>query len=214
VLSHFLTVPNLFSLARIFLTPFVAYFLALDTPTGTIACIVIFVIAAVTDWLDGYTARRRGEITRLGIALDPIADKVFAGVTVILLVFYRDLPIWLAALILGRDLLIMAAAAILLRGRTITLPSNLTGKYTFTMIAILLASHVVRFEWGITVYTWATVAFIALSLAVYTRTFLLVRKGEPVPKFEDKPHWHYLRTGAVLIAAAWYLIRFYLDVLR
>lgn len=214
MVSKLFTVPNLLSLSRILLTPFVAWFLAQDTPEATLACIGLFIIAAVTDWLDGFTARRRGEISPLGIALDPIADKIFAGITVVLLIFYRDLPVWLAAVILGRDLIIMLAGAILLRGRTISLPSNLTGKYTFSAIAVLLASYVVRFDWGITVFTWLTVAFSLLSLIMYARVFVHVSHNRPIPAFEDKRHWKLLRVSLTLALSAWYLYRFYFDVLK
>lgn len=214
MLSQFLTIPNLFSLSRIFLTPFVAWFLAQDTPQATLLCIGLFIIAAITDFLDGYTARTRNEISRLGVALDPIADKLFAGIVVILLIFHRDLPVWLAAVILGRDLVIMAAGAALLRGRTISLPSNLTGKYTFSAIAVLLASYVVRFDWGITLFTWLTLLFSVLSLIMYTRVFLAIRAGRPIPRFRDRPHWKSIRIGLTLALSAWYLYRFWLDILH
>lgn len=214
MIRRFLSLPNLLSLSRILLTPLVGLALADNSPRGTVACILLFVVAAVTDWLDGFTARRRNQITPLGIALDPVADKIFAGVIVLLLIPYRDLPLWIAALILGRDLVILLAGAVLLRGRTITLPSNLTGKYTFAAIAVLLASYVVRFEFGIMLFTWLTVLFSALSLLNYALTFLTVRQGRPVPVFRDRPALHYARIAATLAISAIYLYRFWFDVLH
>jgi CDP-diacylglycerol--glycerol-3-phosphate 3-phosphatidyltransferase len=213
MIRRFLSLPNFLSLSRILLTPLVALALADPGPRGTIICVSLFVVAAITDWLDGFTARRLNTVTPLGIALDPIADKVFAGVIVLLLIPYRDLPVAIAVLILGRDLVILAAGAVLLRGRSITLPSNLTGKYTFAAIAVLLASYVVRFEFGIAVFTWLTIAFTFLSLVNYARTFVAVSAGRPVPIFQDRPLLHYLRIGATLALSAVYLYRFWFDVL-
>ena len=209
-----LTWPNFFSISRVLLTPLVALALAEGSRRGTIVCVVLFVIAAVTDWLDGFVARKMNAVTPLGIALDPIADKIFAGVVVLLLIPYRDLPVWMASVILGRDVVILAAGALLLRGRTLTLPSNLTGKYTFAAIAVLLASYVVQFEFGIIHFTWLTVAFSALSLINYARTFLAVRAGQPVPVFTDRPFLRLLRIGATLVVSAVYLYRFWFDVLQ
>lgn len=214
MLRQFLSLPNLLSISRVLLTPFVALALAEDSPHGTVLCIVLFVVAAVTDWLDGFAARRMGAITPLGVALDPIADKIFAGVVVLLLIPYRGFPVWMAAIVLGRDLVILAAGAFLLRGRRLSLPSNLIGKYTFAAIAVLLASHVVRFEFGIALFTWLTVVFSGLSLLSYSRTFLTVRAGNPVPSFQDTAAKLYLRVGATLTVAVIYLYRFWFDILQ
>lgn len=205
---------NLFSVLRIVVLPGVAYGLSRDDRLGVLLCIILFAFAAITDFLDGYLARRLNQISRLGIALDPIADKIFAGVTIIFLVIYREMPIWLAIVVVGRDLLILSAAALLLRGRQISLPSNLVGKYTFGVIAFLLGSYVIRFPFGITMTTIATLVMIAWSIASYARVFVDIRKGKLAAEQEDRKWllWT-LRVGSAA-AIVVYAVAFYFEYLN
>lgn len=190
--------PNLLSLSRIAMTPLIGYFLSLNSPTGTLLCVLLLIVAGITDLLDGILARRMGLISDTGKALDPIADKIMAGVLIALLILYREFPLWLAAIILGRDLLILLAGWLLLRGRRIVIGSNTTGKYTFAAIAVLLGSYVVRFAFGIALMTPITIALIALSLYFYTRVFLHARRGETPPQPMDRPVCRMLRVSAMI----------------
>jgi CDP-diacylglycerol--glycerol-3-phosphate 3-phosphatidyltransferase len=195
-MRNLLLLPNLVSLSRIFLTPFIGYYLWLDDNRATLICVLLIILAGITDGLDGYLARRTGKVTPLGIALDPVADKIFAGVLVVMLMMFRNFPLWLAVLIIGRDLLILLAGIVLLKDRRHTLPSNLTGKYTFAVIACLLGSYVIRFHLGIILFTWLTVLFTVLSLVNYSRVFIRVRQGNLPPVFNDKPFY---RNGRIIL---------------
>lgn len=193
MLKELIQLPNLLSLSRILLTPIIGYFLALGDNQSTLICVVLLFVAGITDGLDGYLARKMNKISQLGIMLDPLADKIFAAFLVILLILYRDFPLWLALVIVGRDLVIIIAGALIFRGQKLAVPSNLTGKYTFTIIAFLLGSYVIRFEFGMIFCTYLTLLMIALSLYNYTRTFIYIKKhGEP-PLFRDKKIYLYLR---------------------
>lgn len=205
--NPWLQIPNLVSLSRVALTPFVGYYLAQGDNRSTLICAVLLVVAGITDGLDGYLARKMGQVSRLGIALDPIADKVFAGVLVILLILYREFPIWLAGAIIGRDLLILGAGMILLRGRKINLPSNITGKYTFGVMAFLLGSYVIRFDFGIWLTGTATVLLLVLSTIVYARLFVYVKAGKDAPVFNDRPVYKILRIGGTLALLVVYLYK-------
>ena len=135
--------------------------------------------------------------------MERIADKVLAACLVVFLILYRAFPLWLAGVIIGRDLLIMMCGAILLRGRKVVVPSNLTGKYAFTAIVILLCSYVLRFEFGIISATYVTVALILASLVNYGRVFVYVRRGESPPVFEDRKPLRLLR---ILVTAAYSIV--------
>lgn len=208
-----LTWPNFFSVLRVLLLPGVAIGLARNDHTGIIICASIFALAGISDFLDGFLARRLNQVSPLGIALDPIADKIFAGVVVILLIIHRDFPLWLAFIIVGRDLLIVGAGALLLRGRKITLPSNLVGKYTFGILAFLLGSYVIRFPFGITLTTTATLIMIAWSLISYAQVFIAVKAKKDIPK--ESPRWQlwFLRIGTGICFVV-FSIRFYLDLMK
>ena len=209
-LSELTSLPNLVSLSRIAMVPLVGWFLSRDDPTSVIVCALLIILAGISDGLDGYLARRLGKVSRLGIALDPIADKIFAGALVILLVIYRDLPIWLAVAIVGRDLLIVMIGGLMMRGRDINLPSNLTGKYAFASIAMLIGCYVIRFDYGIILYTWTTLILLIASTIGYTRVMVIVRRGGPPPVFADRPLYRTLRTIATLVVAAFFFYHLYL----
>ncbi len=200
-----LHIPNLLSLSRVALTPLIGYFLWKGDDRSTIICLILLVIAGITDGLDGYFARRLGEISDLGKMLDPTADKLMAAVLVVLLILYRGFPVWLAVVVVGRDLLILLAAMLLLRGEKVVIGSNLTGKYTFSAIAVLLASYVIRFDIGIQTATWIVVVLIAFSLVLYARVFARVRRGEPAPVFHDRTAYRILRTAATTAYAAFFI---------
>lgn len=212
MLKELLAVPNLVSISRILLTPIIAYFLTWDSTEGMIICAMLLVIAGITDGLDGYLARRMGKVSDFGIALDPIADKIFAGVLVILLILYREFPIWLAFVIVGRDLLILLGGMILLRGQQIVVPSNHTGKYAFASIATLLGSYVIKFEFGIALFTWLSLVLIAASTLVYFRVFIKVKRGDAPERFKDTSLTKLLRLGTTAVVSVFVLYRLFLYI--
>jgi cardiolipin synthase len=113
--DRILSIPNLFSLSRVFLVPVFLYAMI----NGRIQmAFVIFLISALTDFLDGASARLLKQKTRLGALLDPFGDKVFmTGAFIILTLPSLNspnvLPLWLTALVIGRDVLIVGGALFL-----------------------------------------------------------------------------------------------------
>lgn len=105
-----LNIPNSLTLLRIALLPVFVVVFYLPTGWGRTAAAVIFTLAAVTDWLDGYLARRLGQTSKLGEFLDPVADKLMVAVVLVLLLEAHPTP-WLAlpaAVIIGREITISA----------------------------------------------------------------------------------------------------------
>jgi len=209
-LSKITSLPNLVSLSRVVMIPLVGYYLSRDDSGAVVVCAALIVLAGISDGLDGYLARRLGKVSRLGKVLDPLADKLFAGALVIMLVLYRDLPLWLAATIVGRDLLIVLIGGLLMRGRDTELSSNLTGKYTFAAITVLLGSYVVRFDYGINLFTWIVLALLVTSTIIYARVTVIVCRGGSPPVFADRPVYRAMRVAASLVVSAAFLHRFYL----
>ncbi|MDH3937247.1 MAG: CDP-alcohol phosphatidyltransferase family protein [candidate division Zixibacteria bacterium] len=198
--SQITSLPNLISLSRVAMIPLVGYYLSRDDTTSMLISALFVILAGVSDGLDGYLARRLGKISRLGVMLDPLADKLFAAGLIILLVFYRNLPIWLAATIVGRDLLIIGLGAVLMRGREIDLPSNLIGKYAFASIAMLIGCYVIRFDFGAELFTWLTLVLLIASSVGYAQVMLAVRGGGTPWRIVDRPLYRNLRIiGCVAI---------------
>ena len=185
VLKNLLLPPNLISLYRVFILPIVGYYLAQPDTSSMIIAVSLMFSAGISDAFDGYVARKMNLVSDFGIAFDPVCDKIFAAVVVILMIFFRDFPLWLVAMIIGRDILILIAGSILLKDKKIVIPSNLTGKYAFASIALLLGSYAIWFDFGIKSMTYLSVLFTVFSLIVYIRIFLAVRKGNEPPRFKD-----------------------------
>lgn len=196
--------PNLVSLSRIFLLWPAAYFMTWEDPEGTLWCMAIVVLAGLTDGLDGYLARRLNQVGRLGIVLDPIADKIFVGGLVIMAIFYREFPVWLAAIVIGRDLLIMIIGGLLIRGTEISLPSNITGKFTFGALLALLFSHIIRYPFGIITLTIASLILLTASTILYARVIIRIKQGRPLKPYHDPP---YLRWPRVI--GSWIYVGIY-----
>lgn len=196
--------PNLLSLSRILLLWPAAYFITRNDPEGTLWCVAIIVIAGLTDGLDGYLARRLNQVDRLGIALDPIADKIFVGGLVIMAIFYREFPVWLAAIVIGRDLLIMIVGGLLIRGTQINLSSNITGKFTFGALIALLFSHIIRYQFGIITLTIASLILLTASTILYARVMIKIKQGRPLKPYDD-PVW--LRWSRVI--GSWIYVGIY-----
>ena len=102
------TLPNLFTLARLVLTPFVVLAI-LNAKYGQ--AIILCFLAGISDVVDGFLARRLGESTRVGAYFDPVADKILLSAIYIALGAVRAIPWWMVGLVFARDILILAMAA-------------------------------------------------------------------------------------------------------
>jgi CDP-diacylglycerol---glycerol-3-phosphate 3-phosphatidyltransferase len=119
-----LNTPNVITVARIVITPFIAWLIMADGLDERRAAFLVFVAAAVSDVVDGRIARSNEEVTRFGQLLDPIADKLLLLVTLLPLFGMGLLPLWFVILILGRDFAMTAFRRFALsRGELITASS-------------------------------------------------------------------------------------------
>src|SRR5687768_10010036 len=99
-----MNLPNAITIARIFLVPFVVVVLLTTRfPHWEFWGVTLFLVAALTDLLDGYVARRRKQVTTLGRLLDPIADKLLISSALISLVQLQLAPAWMVVIIIGRE---------------------------------------------------------------------------------------------------------------
>lgn len=98
-----MNIPNKLTLLRIILVPIFVVLMLTRIPYGSSLAAVIFVIAALTDSLDGYLARKWKQVTKLGAILDPLADKLLITAALISLVELGRIPGWIAIVIIGRE---------------------------------------------------------------------------------------------------------------
>src|ERR1051325_5789673 len=129
-----MNLPNALTLVRMFLVPLLVVVLLtefegrhlLGVPREVLGA-AIFAIASITDWLDGFLARRRRQVTWLGQMLDPIADKLLTSAAFISLVQLELAPAWMVALIIGREFAVTALRS-LAYTKGITIPASPLGK--------------------------------------------------------------------------------------
>lgn len=138
--------PIILTLSRIFLVPIFILIVYQHPVMGAI----VFCIASLTDFLDGYLARHFGEVTKLGIILDPIADKLLVVSALIVLVDMERLPAWIVIIIIVREFLVTGLRAIAL-SKNIIISAETGGKIKtiFQMIAIfclILAGSIIDIE--------------------------------------------------------------------
>lgn len=140
-----MNLPNALTLLRVLLIPVFILFLSSYTPfnltlsTRAEAATGIFFIASMTDWLDGYIARRTGQITKLGKLFDPIADKLLTSSALILLVsIHGQVPAWIVIVIIGREFAVTGLrAAASSEGYVIPAAEGGKAKMVFQTIAII-----------------------------------------------------------------------------
>lgn len=127
--SRWATLPNALTLVRLLLVPVLAVLLLADggdDPGLRWAAMAVFVIAAITDLADGEIARRSGTVTTLGKVADPVADKALTGVALVGLSILGDLPWWVTAVILGREIAVTVLRFVVIRHGVI--PASRGGK--------------------------------------------------------------------------------------
>lgn len=141
-------ISNLLSLVRLLLSIPVFYLLSLINESFNYRLIVtiILLFACLTDFFDGYLARKRNEITEFGKIIDPLADKVLVTITVFQLFLIGEIPSFYFYIIIARDLLIFVGGILLTRKIGKVLPSNLLGKITVVIIALFVLSELIQFE--------------------------------------------------------------------
>jgi CDP-diacylglycerol--glycerol-3-phosphate 3-phosphatidyltransferase len=137
------TIPNLMTVLRILAIPILVVIFYLPVPYARAGCAALFGLAAVTDWLDGYLARRWQQTSPFGAFLDPVADKLMVTVALVLLLqSHPSIPMALAvAVIIGREITVSALREWMAEiGLRASVAVSMLGKYKtiFQMVAIIL----------------------------------------------------------------------------
>jgi len=180
-----MNLPNSLTLTRIFLVPLLVVVLLTKFEGHSILGIgkelvgaAIFAIASVTDWLDGYLARRREQVTALGQVIDPLADKLLTSAAFISLVQMGVAPAWMVAIIIGREFAVTALRS-LFYARGVPIAASSLGKIKMAaqVVAILALILGDRHWQGFLLIghaaLWVVVITALVSAADYFRRFNL-----------------------------------------
>ena len=167
-----MNLPNLLTMLRIFSIPVLVVVLLGQFEGKELAAVIIFLLAALTDTLDGLLARKRGQVTILGQILDPIADKLLIASAFICLVELGAAPAWMVVIILGRELAVTGFRAIA-SSKGIHIASSRLGKFKMISEAITICllilgeEYLGRFNFISQIGLWVVIAIATISAAEY-----------------------------------------------
>lgn len=178
-------VPNQLTTARLVLAIVLFVLIAFQY---FLASTIVFIVAAGTDWLDGYWARRYGQVTNLGRILDPFVDKIIVCGTFVFLVAEPESGVraWMAVVIVGRELLVTALRSYL-EGEGADFSASMSGK--LKMVAQCLAAAISLFalyhgtplpealEWAVMISIWVAVLMTIYSGGIYVHRAIGLLRG-------------------------------------
>ena len=179
-----INLPNALTATRIFLVPLLVVVLLTNFEGRLIFGMrkeligaAIFGLASITDWLDGYLARRRKQVTTLGQMIDPIADKLLTSAAFVSLIQMGLAPAWMVAVIIGRELAVTTLRSIAY-ARGVVIPASPLGKVKMVaqvvaILALILGEEERLQPLGVLGYValWVVVATALISAADYYRRF-------------------------------------------
>ncbi len=142
VCDRILTVPNVISFARLCLVPI--YLILLFTGFD-IAAMIVFAVAALTDFLDGQVARRTHTVSKLGKLLDPAVDTILMMTGVMGVCLIGRCPVWIVVVILAREALLLIGGGVLLNRYRIQIPVIYPGKFATTFLFIGFAALLLNY---------------------------------------------------------------------
>lgn len=162
------TLSNLLSFVRL-LGAFYLYRVTVQRQLWLTLTVTLLLI--ISDFADGYLARKFKQVSEMGKVLDPLADKLCVALGIIALYQYYGLPLWITALIIGRDVLIILGSLLLLTRLPYVTPSALPGKITVVILSLLFLSYILEMRPLQTPLQILTLAMLATSAAHYACSF-------------------------------------------
>ncbi len=168
-----MTIPNLITIGRILLVPLIIWLTVIEQP---LTAFVVFVVAGISDGVDGFLARQFDLRSDLGAYLDPIADKLLLVSIYVVLSVMNEIPIWVTIMVVSRDVMIVGGVVLSwMVGRPVAMAPRLVSKIN-TLAQILLAALVLgdlAFRLEIDVIRFALVYIVGISTIVSTADYIV-----------------------------------------
>ncbi|HAE86444.1 TPA: hypothetical protein DCG86_00295 [Candidatus Marinimicrobia bacterium] len=169
---YFFTLANIISLSRAFMSLPIAHALSRGNTRGTI---IWLSLAVISDWLDGYAARKHNNVSDYGKVLDPLADKIVGFTVLVMMVDKLNFPLWFLYVLAIRDFTISLLAMHLHNAKNITAGANIPGKIFITVAALSLflwlnpawgelAQAVLYLATGLMLYSWVVYVYELVKL--------------------------------------------------
>jgi len=186
--DRILTVPNVLSVLRLVLIGIYCWLVL--GPRADLAAVIVLVVSGITDYLDGYIARRWSQVSTIGQLLDPLADRITIAAVVVTLALRDIIPWWLVAALVARELLLLALLPALRRRGLSALPVHYLGKAaTFALFVgfplLLAGAGPAPWQSVIDVFGWALVIWgLALywyGAVLYVEQTVRIVRNTPLP---------------------------------
>lgn len=163
--------PNKLTVLRVVMIPFFVFFLLTDFDNwGKWVAFAIFIVASLTDTLDGYLARKNNQITNFGKFMDPLADKLLVCSAMICMIELGRIPSWVVVIIIGREFVI-SGFRLIASDNGVVIAANIWGKLKTTcqmiMIIVLIADFGGFFVWIEQVLIYLSLILTIISLVTY-----------------------------------------------
>ena len=163
--------PNKLTVARMIIVPFLVVFLLTGWggDANRYISLALFVVASVTDWFDGYLARKNNLVTNFGKFMDPLADKLLVCSAMICMIELNRLPAWFVIIIIGREFII-SGFRLIAAENGIVIAANYWGKFktTFQMVMIcLMIANIEALSVLTTIVMWVALVLTVVSLVDY-----------------------------------------------
>jgi len=164
--------PNILTLLRLILLPFVFYFLFKETRGDLIIAIILMAIIFFSDVFDGYLARKLNQVSDFGKVLDPVVDKIVIFCFCLYVIFYKGFPVWAFVLIFLKDITALLGAFYLIKAKK-TIPSpNRWGKYSVFVLGIALFLYIIELDFWKTVALEMGIVLVVITMFTYARSFI------------------------------------------
>lgn len=170
-----MNIPNTLSVLRIFMVPAFLYFFFSDSPNAMAISFGIVLFAGATDVVDGYIARKYKLITKLGIVLDPLADKMMLMTVLVSMTVKGILPLWILIIVALKECSMILGALMLHNHHEIVMPANIYGKAATASFYVAILSVAFHFRF----YMVFMVLFVLLTIyafIVYSNNFRKIKK--------------------------------------
>ena len=165
--------PNKLTVARMIMVPFFVVFLLTGWggEANRYISLLIFVAASITDWLDGYLARKNHLVTNFGKFMDPLADKLLVCSAMICMIEIGRLPAWFVIIIIGREFII-SGFRLIAAENGIVIAANYWGKFKTVSQMIMIILLILHFDLSVFVileqiFIWLSLALTVISLMTY-----------------------------------------------
>lgn len=161
-----MTLPNILTMFRIVLIPFfVGALFLLDTPTNRLVAVAIFIVASVTDFFDGYLARKMNLVSNFGKFMDPLADKLLVMSALVSMISLGDLQAWIVILIIAREFTITGFRTLALEAN-IVISASWWGKVKTTVQMIMIVVILSEFSFPYILVVENILIYLSVALTI------------------------------------------------